>query len=84
MTISQKRLQGLRLKLQEYDSAENHTDNPAVCPIAVFLNSRTPGSIMSVAEKFSSDSLYKYIDNTLPSVKWIGNPCRMKEAFYGL
>jgi|GEM_PF-4063917 len=44
----------------------------------------TPGSIMSVAEKFSSDSLYKYIDNTLPSVKWIGNSCRMKEAFYGL
>lgn len=44
----------------------------------------TPGSIMSVAEKFSSDSLYKYIDNTLPSVKWIGNSSRMKVAFYGL
>lgn len=44
----------------------------------------TPGSIMSVAEKFSSDSLYKYIENTLPSVKWIGNSCRMKEVFYGL
>ena len=44
----------------------------------------TPGSIMSVAEKFSSDSLYKYIDNTLPSVKWIGNTSRMKVAFYGL
>ena len=43
MTISQKRLQGLRLKLQEYDSAENHTDNPVVCPIAVFLNSRDTG-----------------------------------------
>lgn len=41
------------------------------------LKSQDVGShIMLEAEKYSSDSLYKYIDNTLPAVSWVGEGSR--------
>lgn len=40
-------------------------------------NSECKENYMMRAEKFSSDSLYKYIDNTLPAVDWIGNNSKM-------
>lgn len=33
-------------------------------------------NLMKIAERYSSDSLYRYIDNTLPSVSWVAGGSR--------
>ena len=33
-------------------------------------------NLMKIAERYSSDSLYRYIDNTLPSVYWVAGGSR--------